>query len=91
MATIMTITSIEAQFLHRGDWLWSLAATINRDNSAELVLSMRCCSPIYRHVPDFNLQAVVDIVGDADIYDIMAVLKIDTDDVFDELSRQLFA
>ena len=91
MATIITTTSVEAQVFHRGEWQWSLAATIKRDHSAELVLSMRCCSPIYRHVPDFSPQAVVDIVGDADIYDNLAALRTDTDNVFDELSRQLFA
>lgn len=91
MATIELTTTTTAQVFHRGDWQWSLAVTLKHDNSAELVLSMRGRSPIYRHVSEFSPQAVVDIVIDADIYDSPAALRADTDNVFDELNRQLFA
>ena len=91
MATIITTTSIEAQVFHRGDWQWSLAVTIKRDDSAELAMFMNGRSSIYRHVEGFSPQAVVDIVIDADIYDSPAALRTDTDNVYDELNRQLFA
>ena len=91
MATIELTTTTTAHILHMGDWQWSLAVTIKCDDSAELVLSMRGRSPIYRHIPEFSPQAVVDIVIDADIYDNLAALRADTDNIFDELNRQLFA
>ena len=93
MATITTTTTTtaEARIFHMGDWQWSLAVTLKRDDSAELVLSMRGRDPIYRHVSEFSPQAVVDIVIDADIYDNLDALRTDTDNVYDELNRQLFA
>ena len=93
MVTIdyITANTALAKVFHRGDWKLSLEATINYDGSAELVLSTYDLSPIFRHVPEFNPQAVVDIVIDADIYDNLDALRTDTDNIFDELNRQLFA
>ena len=92
MATIelTTSTTAEARIFHMGEWQWSLAITIKHEDGAELVLSMRGRSPIYRHVTEFSPQAVVDIVIDADIYDSPAALRADTNNVFDELNGQLF-
>ena len=83
--TTSTSTTAEARIFHMGEWQWSLAVTIKHDDGAELVLSMRGRSPIYRHVQEFSPQAVLDIVIDADIYDSPAALRADTDSVFDEL------